>query len=150
MKRSDISDSDVVQACGDARAAGGSSLGLLIARTNAPRKVAIAAMERALDRDLIEYGVSIAYAWPNDDGASYELEDGPPQLAGRDFSAGATYKPTINELVQWLIQTGSIPKSRLIDIDANGIGRCRLCSYTYSAYTGWQLPDDPRITGGRP
>ncbi|MBM4489696.1 hypothetical protein GS471_17000 [Rhodococcus hoagii] len=136
MKRSDISDSDVVRACRDARAAGGSSLGLLVARTNAPRKVALAAMERALDRDLIDYGVSIAYAWPNDDGASYELEDGPPQLAGGDFTVG-DWLPASSRyayITGWsdfaLFFNQPIPKSRLIERDPDGQLRCRICGYT--------------------
>ncbi|OQQ28715.1 hypothetical protein A4U94_01335 [Prescottella equi] len=135
MKRSDISDSDVVRACRDARAAGGSSLGLLIERTNAPRKVALAAMDRALDRDLIDYGVSIAYAWPNGDVASRQLRDGPPQLAGRDFAVGGripdityTFAGTWNDCVLFFDQP--IPKSRLIERDPDGQLRCRICGYT--------------------
>jgi hypothetical protein len=35
---------------------------------DAPEKVILAAMERAADRDLIEYGVHIRGAWPTDEG----------------------------------------------------------------------------------
>lgn len=60
MKRRDISDVEVVRACRDGHPA---SLALLMERTGAPEKVASAAMERALDRRLIDYGVSLRTSW---------------------------------------------------------------------------------------
>jgi hypothetical protein len=35
---------------------------------NAPEKVCLAAMDRACNRDLIEYGVSLRSAWPTEKG----------------------------------------------------------------------------------
>ena len=60
MKRSDISDEQVVAAC----AAEGVSIDNLMDATGAPYKVARAAMVRADMRGLINWGVSIDYAWP--------------------------------------------------------------------------------------
>ena len=65
MKRSDISDAEVVAACRDAhRVREIRALDLLVQRTGAPEKVAFRAMERAEERRLIECGVGIATAWP--------------------------------------------------------------------------------------
>ncbi|NKS12566.1 hypothetical protein GS580_16640 [Rhodococcus hoagii] len=84
MKRSDITDTEVVQACRDAPATGMSSLALLMARTGAPAKVAVAAMERADARRLIDCGVSIAYAWPNQDIDDRPIEWDPPSIWKHD------------------------------------------------------------------
>lgn len=59
--RRDITDEQVVQAC--SHGTGMDALAILIWETGAPRKVALAAMERACARNLIEYGVSIVRAW---------------------------------------------------------------------------------------
>lgn len=65
MKRSDITDEQVVEACRLALAPfGPRSLDRLIEMTGAPAQVAYAAMERANDRGLIDYGVSLRTAWP--------------------------------------------------------------------------------------
>lgn len=69
MKRSDITDVQVVQACIDFHAGTDRiSGGLLMERTRAPRSVVLAAMDRAEKRGLIEYGVSLWSAWPTDEG----------------------------------------------------------------------------------
>ena len=64
-KRSDITDEQVIRACVGAHANpfGGRSLDILMETTGAPEKVCWAAMERAADRRLIDYGVSLATAW---------------------------------------------------------------------------------------
>jgi len=75
VKTADITDAQVVDACrkfheairwsrGPYAANTPNSLAQLIAVTGAPEKVAFRAMERAERRGLIEYGVSLATAWP--------------------------------------------------------------------------------------
>jgi hypothetical protein len=59
--RKDVTDEQVVEAC--SHTLGDDSLAHLMAATGAPRKVCLAAMERALRRHLIEYGVCIERAW---------------------------------------------------------------------------------------
>lgn len=68
MKTSDITDDQVIAACRAWREnpAGNSSIRNLMDATGAPRKVAFRAMERASSRGLINWGVSINYAWPTD------------------------------------------------------------------------------------
>lgn len=71
MKRSDITDQQVVEACIEYRQipfGNGFALDILVARTGAPYKVAEAAMERADDRGLIDYGVSLRTAWATEKG----------------------------------------------------------------------------------
>lgn len=67
MKRSDISDVEVVRACWDPESyrpfGSPSSLRCLVDATGAPEKVCWAAMERALKRGYIDYGVSLRSAW---------------------------------------------------------------------------------------
>ncbi|URG17487.1 hypothetical protein Mbo2_117 [Rhodococcus phage Mbo2] len=64
MKRSDITDEQVIAACRIAHSDNHTtSLIQLISMTGAIQKVALAAMERASDRGLIDYGVNIAHAW---------------------------------------------------------------------------------------
>lgn len=70
MKRSDISDAQVVEACRLYRVL---SLSLradtmLQAMTGAPIKVCWAAMERAYDRGYIEWGVSVCSCYPTPKG----------------------------------------------------------------------------------
>lgn len=64
MKRSDITDAQVVDACRRAHVEGLRSLDVLVDITGAPRKVALAAMYRASGDGLINWGVSIELAWP--------------------------------------------------------------------------------------
>lgn len=61
VTRKDISDEQVVAAC--SHGAGADALGHLMEATGTPRKVCLAAMERALGRGLIECGVCIERAW---------------------------------------------------------------------------------------
>jgi hypothetical protein len=75
MAMKDISDAQVCTAVVDARAAewkrGGESLWpytLLMERTGQPMKVCCRAMERAADRGLVEYGVSLRTGWLTDKG----------------------------------------------------------------------------------
>ncbi|MFC9786454.1 hypothetical protein [Rhodococcus sp. NPDC127528] len=48
-----------------------------------------------------------------------------------------------NAVDSFSLQFTLLPKSRLIDIGNDGIGRCRHCPYTYAAAYGWQLPVAP-------
>lgn len=65
MKRADLSDAVVVRAALDAHASiGGTTLERLIADTDAPEKVALAAIERAARRGFVQWGVSVGTAWP--------------------------------------------------------------------------------------
>jgi hypothetical protein len=57
-KTSDITDLQVVRACESGRA-----IDELAKATGLPEKVCWRALERALHRGLIDYGVSIACAW---------------------------------------------------------------------------------------
>ncbi len=69
MKRSDISDERVVSACVVSRGFRlRPSLEVLVDMTGAPVKVALRAMERAASRGLIDWGVSIRWAWPTPEG----------------------------------------------------------------------------------
>lgn len=67
MQTKDISDYRVCVACRDAYLTM-SSADLLIERTGAPEKVALRAMERACNRGLIEYGMTISRAWLTSEG----------------------------------------------------------------------------------
>jgi hypothetical protein len=74
VKTADISDKEVVAACKDYHAAlrdgvyGDMGLNLLMERTGAPVKVAYSAMLRAYRRGLINFGVSLRTAWPEEAG----------------------------------------------------------------------------------
>lgn len=70
MKRSDISDLQVVACAVRWRNGRGDKFvtDLIVDETGAPYKVAEAAMERAVDRGLLEYGVSLRTAWATDAG----------------------------------------------------------------------------------
>lgn len=71
MKRSDISDIQVVACAASYQSQTPVSsfvTDLIVEETGAPYKVAEAAMERALDHGLIEYGVSLRTAWPTREG----------------------------------------------------------------------------------
>lgn len=61
-----ITDEDVVRACYDSRVESKSPGRILVDRTGLPHKVVVAAMERAYDHGLIDFGVSIWTAWPKD------------------------------------------------------------------------------------
>lgn len=66
MKRADITDEQVVAAAVESRRSpfdGRFTLACLVESTGAPDKVAYAAMERALHRGYIEFGVSLRTAW---------------------------------------------------------------------------------------
>jgi hypothetical protein len=73
VSRKDVSDAVVVQACKDFHAGPRgvirpASAQLVMQRTGQPWKVVLAAMERACNRGLIEYGVSLGTAWPTEKG----------------------------------------------------------------------------------
>lgn len=69
MKRSDITDEQVVRACAEMHSAyTRSSIEILLERTGAPDKVGYAAMARAEERGLIDYGTSLSSAWPTPEG----------------------------------------------------------------------------------
>lgn len=69
MKTRDITDEQVVAACAEAHETFlFDSLTVLMARTDAPIKVAIGAMRRADQRGLIDYGVTLCTAWATDKG----------------------------------------------------------------------------------
>lgn len=71
MKRADITDEQVIQACVDFHDVYGAHTlpgDLLMERTGAPMKVVVAAMERACWHGLIDYGVSVWSAFPTDQG----------------------------------------------------------------------------------
>lgn len=72
VKPSDITDDQVVQACIDWHGGPGDGwvTDLLVERTGATYEVVEAAMERADDRDLIDYGVSLRGAWATPEGKS--------------------------------------------------------------------------------
>lgn len=68
MKRSDIDDQHVLDLAGQARAEGFTPN--LLERLQAegiPHKVALAKIEHMCSRDLLDYGVSPAFAWPIDE-----------------------------------------------------------------------------------
>lgn len=71
MKRSDITDAQVCEAYRRWRAEcpyGKTAEVHLMEMTGAPIKVAYAAMERASDRDLVNYGVSLRTGWLTEKG----------------------------------------------------------------------------------
>jgi hypothetical protein len=70
MARKDITDRQVVEACRKSKLdlSGKQSLELLIDETGQPPKVAYMAMKRAHRNGLVEYGTSLATAWPTDKG----------------------------------------------------------------------------------
>lgn len=65
MKRADITDIQVCEACRDCHNLPGCPFAnaLLAERTGAPIKVVDAAMERAMSRGLLDCGVSLRTAW---------------------------------------------------------------------------------------
>lgn len=63
MKRKDITDEMVCRAYADKKALDMTAEALLMERTGAPLKVVYRAMERADDRGLIEWGVSLRTGW---------------------------------------------------------------------------------------
>lgn len=77
MATKDISDAQVCQAYVDASAlAGVWPYDLLMKRTGQPFKVCYSAMERAFDRDLIDFGVSLRAGFLTSKGKAL-LEDPP-------------------------------------------------------------------------
>lgn len=77
-KRSEITDAIVVVACWsshNSRGDLGNSLDVLRGMTGAGQKVAFAAMERAAERGLVEYGVSLRTAWPTEKGFALQGRD---------------------------------------------------------------------------
>ena len=76
MARKDITDREVCEACLDAHQRCEDSSGeelvsgfeLLCLRTGQPEKVVLAAMDRACDRGLIEYGAGVGSSWVTDTG----------------------------------------------------------------------------------
>lgn len=76
MKRSDISDRQVVLAAMAARAANISTIEVL--KQCFPThclKVIWRAMERACSRCLVEYGTSLRYCWPTEKGLELLMPD---------------------------------------------------------------------------
>lgn len=75
MSRKDVTDIAVVLACRDALNTSEVFADELLAhRTGQPRKVCERAMERACDRGLVEYGVSLRTAWPTPAGLALVAE----------------------------------------------------------------------------
>lgn len=70
MSVKDVTDAQVVQAAIDAKSMNFEKwpYDLLMERTGQPFKVCYRAMERACDRDLIEFGVSLRTGWPTPKG----------------------------------------------------------------------------------
>jgi hypothetical protein len=70
MARKDISDKQVIKACKvwQNNTDSPSPLVILMLETDQPEKVCWAAMERAVDRNLIEYGTTMKYSWPTPKG----------------------------------------------------------------------------------
>jgi hypothetical protein len=69
VKTSDITDQQVLSACIVSRGFRmRSSFEVLLDITDAPEKVALRAMQRASRRGLIDWGVSVRYAWPTPEG----------------------------------------------------------------------------------
>ncbi len=68
MKRSDITDLQVCQATRDSKQSREFITDLLVARIGCPIKVAESALKRAIDRDLIDYGVSTRTGWLTEKG----------------------------------------------------------------------------------
>lgn len=72
MATKDISDAQVVVACIKNRESDGVvdgfAIGILMRETGQPEKVCYNAMERAANRDYIDYGVSVRTAWPTEKG----------------------------------------------------------------------------------
>lgn len=65
MARKDVTDAQVVAAYEAPRAAGSFVDQVLMEATGQPRKVCLAAMERAWRRGLVDYGVSLRSGWVN-------------------------------------------------------------------------------------
>jgi hypothetical protein len=75
MKRSDIPTTAILHGCHRFHALNAlTCLEFIMLKYKAPEKVALAAMERELDRGLIEYGVSLATAWVTSKGYEYLKE----------------------------------------------------------------------------
>lgn len=78
MSVKNVSDKDVCRAVADFRAAGMKGpwpYELLAQRTGQPEKVCFRAMERAVNRGLLEYGVSVRTAWLTDNGEALLASD---------------------------------------------------------------------------
>ena len=67
MGRKDVTDRMILEAIRD-RDTPTSTIDLLMRRTGESEKVCYAAMERALARGLIDYGVSLRTAWATEAG----------------------------------------------------------------------------------
>lgn len=102
MARKDIDDLEVLRAYVDAKSMQLTPIleqralvwpeQLLQQRTGQPEKVALAAMKRAFDRGLIEYGVSLRSGWLTARGARYLDDNKGWQKGGARFvrdAAGA-------------------------------------------------------------
>jgi hypothetical protein len=50
------------------------TLAILVLATGAPEKVALAAMERTLQKGLVDHGVSLRTAWPTPEGLRWMAE----------------------------------------------------------------------------
>lgn len=70
MSTKDVSDAEVVRAAVKARSVGSTTLNELTAITGQPRKVCFRAIERAVERGFVEFGVSVETAWPTEKGIS--------------------------------------------------------------------------------
>jgi hypothetical protein len=72
MATKDISDVQVINACIKNREDDGVvedfAIGILMRETGQPKKVCYNAMERAANRDYIDYGISVRTAWPTEKG----------------------------------------------------------------------------------
>lgn len=72
MATKDISDIQVIEACiknkEASRVVGESAITFLMRETGQPEKVCYAAMDRAANRDYIDYGTSVRTAWPTEKG----------------------------------------------------------------------------------
>jgi len=80
-KRSDITDEQVVRACQLAHQDSKKfATDILAEQTGAPAKVIYAAMERADDRELIEWGVSLRTAWPTAKGLALLVAEPASQI----------------------------------------------------------------------
>lgn len=78
MSTKDISDLQVLEACRDWQLAGQFADTLLAVRTTQHPKVAHRALERADQRGLIEWGVSLRTAWPTPAGRALLEQAGLP------------------------------------------------------------------------
>lgn len=72
MAAKDVSDAQVVRACADFHRdpANEDVIARLVRQTLQPAKVCVRALERACERGLIDYGVSLRTAWVTTKGES--------------------------------------------------------------------------------